>query len=77
MKTIKEQIRPDLIARAFAMARKDNTKITDENAEAYFMAALAQEAQMIGFLLNTAEGSNIAKDVSNRIAEKIYTTINS
>ena len=77
MKTIKDQIRPDLIARAFAMARKDNTKITDENAEAYFMAALAQEAQMIKFLLNTSKGSIVAKNASNRIAKKVYTTINS
>jgi len=77
MKTAEKQIRPDLIARAFAMARKDGNKITDENAEAYFMAALAQEAQMIKFLLNTAKGSSIRKDASNRIAEKIYTTINS
>lgn len=56
--------------RAVAMAKKDGQKITEENAEGYFMAALAQESILISSLLNTAKGQSVRKSLVNNIASK-------
>jgi hypothetical protein len=58
--------------RALSLAKKDGATITNENAEGYFMAALAHEMNMIARMINTAKGQEDAKRISNNMAIRMH-----
>ena len=61
--------------RALAMAKKDGQAITEENAEGYFMAALAQEIDMIKSLLNTSKGQAARKVICGNMASRVLAAL--
>jgi len=61
----------DTIERAFLLAKKDGNKITEANAEGYFMAALGQEMDLITRLIDTAKGQASVRAISHNMAVRM------
>ncbi len=69
-------IREELILRAFEIARKDGNEITEENAEAYFMAAVAEESKLLEDFINSSKGTSVIKKISGNMSTRMYSKLN-
>ncbi len=66
------QIKEETIQRAFSIAEKSGDTITEENAEGYFLSALAEEIELMKNLRDTAKGNESLRSISNNMAYRMY-----
>jgi len=65
-----------LIKRANLIAEREGKEITEENVQAYIMAAIAEETKMIEDLMYTTRGQQAFNELATNMATRMYNEVN-